>query len=147
MLQKCLLEIISVCSYQTQSEGDNVLGIVRPSVRLSVCPSTLSRLNRLFVRALLGARLCRVQQRATASLCVCNQWAYADNCTDAVDRLLIFSVATNGLTDRSIDHPSDQHTILFCQHYYGSLRIVQVYSVIMVHYRNNQTRGLHIMEK
>ncbi len=24
------------------------------------------------------------------SLCVCNQWAYADNCADAVDRLLIF---------------------------------------------------------
>ena len=27
--------------------------------------------------------------KSLRSLCVCNQWAYADNCADAVDRLLI----------------------------------------------------------
>ena len=44
----------------------------------------------------LGARLCRVQQRAIrvlpvlgVCLCICNQSAYADTHTDAVDRLLI----------------------------------------------------------
>ncbi len=33
--------------YQPRSEGDNALGSVRPSVRLSVCLSVLSLLNRL----------------------------------------------------------------------------------------------------
>ena len=48
-------------------------------------------------QSILGARLCRVQQRAIRvitrirfkCLCVHNLWAYADNCADAVDRLLI----------------------------------------------------------
>ncbi len=40
-------------------QGDNALGSVRPSVCLSVCLCALSCLNHL----ILGARLCRVQQR------------------------------------------------------------------------------------
>ncbi len=54
-------------------------------------------------QSILVARLCQVQQRATPQvwswekslpvqsvcLCVCNQWGYADNCADAVNRLLI----------------------------------------------------------
>ncbi len=31
-------------------------------------------------------------------LFVCNQWAYADNCADAVDRLLIWYKPTSALT-------------------------------------------------
>ena len=52
---------------------------------------------------LLGARLCRVQQRAmrvVASLrcfclCICNQEAYTDNSADAVDRRFHFQVFFN----------------------------------------------------
>ncbi len=67
-------------SYRPRSEGDNVLGSVRPSVRPSV---------RLDVRLSLPAwGVC---------LCVCNQWAYADNCADAVDRLLIQPYSNNSL--------------------------------------------------
>ncbi len=40
---------------------------------------TLQRLVTAYIRVLL--RCC---------LCVCNQWAYADNCADAVNWLLIF---------------------------------------------------------
>ncbi len=72
--------------YRPRSEGDNVLGSVRPSVRPFVC---------LFVRALLfepfdqkGWNLTHYQSSGVC-LCVCNQWAYAGNCADAVDRLLI----------------------------------------------------------
>ncbi len=42
--------------------------------------------------SIIGARLCRLQQRAIRvitslrCLCVCNQWAYADNRANAVDR-------------------------------------------------------------
>ena len=41
--------------------------------------------------------LSRLQQRATTtitSLCVCNQWTYADNCLDAVEKLLINHAVT-----------------------------------------------------
>ncbi len=62
--------------YQPPSKGDNVLGSVRLSVGVQ--------------RSILGARLCRVQQRAkksdyqtTVFVCVLN------NCMDAVDQLLI----------------------------------------------------------
>ena len=48
--------------YRPRSEGDNVLGSVRPFVCLSV------------------------------RLSVCNQWAYADNCANAVDRLFLLHV-------------------------------------------------------
>ena len=52
-------------------------------------------------RSILGTRLCRVEQRVIITgleqrrvitiprclcVCVCNQWAYTDNCADAVDR-------------------------------------------------------------
>ena len=47
-------------------------------------------------RSILGARLCRVQQRAIIEkslpvygVCLCNQGAYTDISVDAVDRLLI----------------------------------------------------------
>ncbi len=65
------IKIHFVHFYRPRSEGDNVLGSVRPSVRPSVC---------LFVC------LCVLQ---SVCLCACNQWAYADNRADAVDRLLI----------------------------------------------------------
>ncbi len=42
----------------------HLVASVRPSVRPSVRLFALSQLN----------------------LCVCNQWAYADNCANAVDR-------------------------------------------------------------
>ncbi len=57
------------------------------SVRLSV---------RLDVRlSVLGFAECSKELQESlpvlgVCLCVCNQWAYADNCADAVDRLLIF---------------------------------------------------------
>ncbi len=69
--------------YRPRSEGDNVLGSVRPSVRPSVSALTAEP-------SILGARLCQVQQRAKRSyyqpkvfVCVSN------NHVDAVDRLLI----------------------------------------------------------
>ena len=54
--------------YRPRSEGDNVLNSVRPSVHPSV------RLD---------------QGHLDVRLSVYNQWAYADNCADAVDWLLI----------------------------------------------------------
>ncbi len=59
-------------NYRPRSEGDYVLGGVRPSVCLSVCQ---------FVSLSLPV--------SGVCLCVCNQWAGADYCADAVDRLLI----------------------------------------------------------
>ena len=64
----------SLVNFRQRSEGDNVLGSVRPSVRLSV---------RLSVDTLTAEPV------QGYCLCVCNQWAYVDNCADAVDRLLI----------------------------------------------------------
>ncbi len=46
-------------------------------------------------RSILGPRPCQVQRteiggiNSNRCLCVCNHQAYADNCADAVDRLLI----------------------------------------------------------
>ncbi len=70
---------------------------VRPSVRLSVRPSV-----RPSVRLFICLFVCRGSALPSAAkseeellpvqsvcLCACNQWAYADNCADAVDRLLI----------------------------------------------------------
>ena len=48
-------------------QGDNVLGSIHLSVRLWICVSL------------------------PVCLCVCDQWMYADNRADAVDRLLIHS--------------------------------------------------------
>ena len=50
---------------------DNALGSVRPSVRLFVCAL-------LFEPSLPVQSIC---------LCVCNQWAYANNRADVVDQL------------------------------------------------------------
>ena len=60
--------------YRPRSEGDNVLG----SVRLSVCPSVGPHTAEDNKSPGVCQGVC---------LCVCNQWAYADNCADAVDRL------------------------------------------------------------
>ena len=62
---------------------------LRPSVRPSVRLRTHSRLNRwtydldIWYRSHYQSKVC---------LCVYNQSAYADNCADAVDRLLIMNV-------------------------------------------------------
>ncbi len=37
-------------------------------------------------------------QSSGVRVCVCNQWAYAGNCADAVDRLLIFKLGKGGKT-------------------------------------------------
>ena len=53
-------------------QGDNGISSVRPSVRLCVgCVSVYQ------------------YQSSCVCLCVCDQWAHAGNCADAVDRLLI----------------------------------------------------------
>ncbi len=54
---------------------------VRPSVRMSVCPSVCALLFE--EESLPVTSIC---------LCVCNQWAYADSYADAVDQLLILHV-------------------------------------------------------
>ncbi len=64
--------------YRPRSEGDNVLGSVRPSVRLSDRPFVCQ-----FVQPLLPEPF--TSQRC---LSVC-QLACADYCAEAVDRLLI----------------------------------------------------------
>ncbi len=51
---------------------------------VSVCLSV-----HLSVNALMAEPFDRHYQSKMFRLCVCNLWAYADNCTDAVDRLLI----------------------------------------------------------
>ncbi len=60
-------EVTLGCLLSTTKRGGNALGSVRPSV----CPS-----------------VCALPD----CLCVCNQWAYADNCVDAVDQLLMICV-------------------------------------------------------
>ncbi len=55
------------------------------SVRPFVCLSVLSRLNRSHY------------QSSGVRLCVCDQWAYAGNCADAVDRLLIIMAGAGGI--------------------------------------------------
>ncbi len=72
--------------YQPRSEGDNRIG--------SVCPSVCTQIFGA-QRLILGARLCRVQQRAKKShnqsedfVCVSN------NRADAVDQLLIGNTST-----------------------------------------------------
>ena len=73
------MEIISnrialTCFYRPRSEGDNVIGSIRPSVCVSLD---------MFVRALLFELF---------DLGSCNQGAYGDNLAEAVDRLLIYYI-------------------------------------------------------
>ncbi len=71
----------SKINYRPQSEGDNVLGSVRPSVCPSVCPTAVClSINALMATIVITSLRC---------LSVCNQGAYADNRAYAVDRLLI----------------------------------------------------------
>ena len=67
-----------ICNYRPRSEGDNVIGSVRPSVCLSVCLSELSCLNRLTFDLDYRSEGLSVISRA-----------FADNHADAVDQLLI----------------------------------------------------------
>ncbi len=98
-------------TFPGRSEGGNVLGSVRPSICLSI------------PLMILGARICRVQWRAIRTitrvlgvcLCVYNQWEYADNCTDAVDRLLILSSIKNTTYLRPSLASSTQKIIQSCQ--------------------------------
>ncbi len=60
---------------------------VRPSVRPFVCLFVC-----LFVCVCSPKGLLPVQ---SVCLCACNQWVYADNHADAVDRLLILICAAN----------------------------------------------------
>ncbi len=88
--------MIDCLCYRPQSEGDNVIGSVHPSVRLCVCLSELSCLNRLtFDRAQqraitvkFGAKGGHYRSKGHVCLSVISR-ACADNCADAVDRLLI----------------------------------------------------------
>ena len=57
------------------------------SVCLSVCLCVLNN-NHKF-----GGKKSHYQSKVF--ICVCNQWAYADNCADVVDRLLMFSKVKN----------------------------------------------------
>ncbi len=84
----CILSTLPVDLGTHKKQGDNALG----GVRLSVSPLTAYPFD------LLGAWLCRVEQRAiraiTSLRCVsvCLQSVgelYADNCMDPVDWLLI----------------------------------------------------------
>ncbi len=88
---------ISCNVYRPRSEGDNVLGSVRPSVRLSVRPSV-----RLSVRLSPLSWLNRLTY--DLCLCLCNQSAYADNRADAVDRLLIMQCFENQQTAYQPSH-------------------------------------------
>ncbi len=90
-------------SYRPRSEGDNVLGSVRPSVRLFVC-----------------ALLSEPFDLQSVCLCACNQWAYADNRADAVDWLLIFwgTITLSGINDSlhiSKTHFSKQAEFFFAE--------------------------------
>ena len=94
-LDKAVLVIIIID--REASEIMYLVASVSPSVRLSVRQSALSRLNRLTYDLDLGARLCRVQQRAKRShyqsevfVCVSHNRVYA------VDRLLIVIINASG---------------------------------------------------
>ncbi len=67
-------------SLSTAKRGDNVLGSVRPSVRLFACRFVCAECSKEQKEALPVQSVC---------LCACYQWAYADNRADAVDRLLM----------------------------------------------------------
>ncbi len=71
-------------NYRPRSEGDNVIGSVRLSVRPSVCPSVCVSVRAL----LLGAKGGHYRSEGFVCLSVISR-ACADNCADAVDRLLI----------------------------------------------------------
>ncbi len=79
----------SVC-LSTMKRGDNALGSVRPSVCLFVCPSSpVCRISGA-QRSILGAWLCRTQQRAKKSYYQSKMFVcVSTNRADAVDRLLI----------------------------------------------------------
>ncbi len=80
--------------YRPLSEGDNVLGSVHLSVRPSVCMSELSCLYLVASVRLSVNERNNPHYQSKMFVCVItdNQWEYADNRADAVDRLLIFSV-------------------------------------------------------
>ncbi len=71
-------------------QGDNALGSICPCV----CPSACTLTAKPFDLRLNFAECSKEQQLLLpvygVGLCVCNQWVYADNLVDAVDRLLIF---------------------------------------------------------
>ncbi len=70
-------------------QGDNGIGSVRPSVCVCVC-----------VCVCCAAKSNRSHyQSSGVRLCVCDQWAYAGNCADAVDRLLIITHLRPWMTD------------------------------------------------
>ncbi len=79
--------------YRPRSEGDNVLGSVRPSVRPSV-------------RLSVSARLCRVRQRAKKSHYQSEEFVCVPNSrADAVDRLLILGVLVSGIMGQKSSLP------------------------------------------
>ncbi len=88
----------SIHFYRPRSEGDNVLGSVRPSVCLSVCQFVLALLFEPFddIRgsALPSAATSKEESLPVSGVCLCvsNQWACADYCAYAVDRLLILHI-------------------------------------------------------
>ncbi len=86
-----ILRLFIPINYRPRSEGDNVLGSVRPSVCLSVRSLPLSWLNRVQQRAKRG------HYQSEVFVCVLN------NRADAVDRHLI-SIKINGALLIPIGH-------------------------------------------
>ncbi len=85
---QCILAVyvqytLNTLEFDLGKQQDNALGSIRLSIRLSL----LSCSSRLILIGLGFAEYSKEQQELC--LFVCNQWALADNRTDAVDRLLI----------------------------------------------------------
>ncbi len=72
--------------------GDSRIGSVCPSVCLSVCPSARPSVSQRSHGSVLPSAAMSNNHHYQSKgdcLCVCNQWAFAKNRADAVDRLLI----------------------------------------------------------